>query len=66
MMQDSPSAGSTNFAWLRCACTTAAIGTNAEAGEYPWQVQVIPTKGQSEYLCGGTLIAEPGGTSEGA
>lgn len=40
------------------AHTSVVGGTTAEAGEYPWQVQVIPKKGQSEYLCGGTLIAD--------
>jgi secreted trypsin-like serine protease len=40
------------------AHTSVVGGTDAEAGEYPWQVQVIPRKGASEYLCGGTLIAD--------
>lgn len=40
------------------AHTSVVGGTNAEAGEYPWQVQVTPRKGASEYLCGGTLIAD--------
>ena len=34
-------------------------GTEAEAGEYPWQVTVLKKQGQSLYfICGGTLIAD--------
>jgi secreted trypsin-like serine protease len=34
-------------------------GTTAEAGEYPWQVAVLKTQGQSLYfICGGTLMAD--------
>jgi secreted trypsin-like serine protease len=40
------------------AHTSIVGGQAAGPGEYPWQVQVIPRKGSSEYLCGGTLIAE--------
>ncbi|XP_063595431.1 mucin-17-like, partial [Penaeus indicus] len=38
--------------------TRIVNGTEASAGEYPYQVAVIPTIASSQYQCGGSIIKE--------